>query len=106
MIDPTLSLAVSMQASKGVYALLVGSGISKSAGIPIGWDIVLDLIRKLAKAKGEDCEPPVKRRPRHGGSETPHGLNHQWSPAWVSFGKQKRVTYRERRSARKPFPSI
>ncbi len=57
MIDPTLSLAFSMQASPGIYALLLGSGLSRSAGIPTGWEIVLDLIRKLANMEGEDCEP-------------------------------------------------
>lgn len=57
MIEPILSLAFSMQSSKGVYALLLGSGVSRAAGIPTGWDIVLDLIRKVAAIKGLDCEP-------------------------------------------------
>jgi hypothetical protein len=57
MVDPTLSLAIAMQSDPGVYALLLGSGLSKSAGIPTGWEIVLDLIRKLALLRGEDCEP-------------------------------------------------
>ncbi len=57
MIEPILSLAFSMQSSKGVYALLLGSGVSRASGIPTGWDIVLDLIRKLAAIKGLDCEP-------------------------------------------------
>ncbi len=57
MIDPILSLAFSAHANKGVYALLLGSGTSRSAGIPTGWEIVLDLTRKLAQLKGEDCEP-------------------------------------------------
>ena len=57
MIDPLLSLAYSMHANKGVYALLLGSGISRNAGIPTGWEVVLDLIRHLAKLKGEDPEP-------------------------------------------------
>ena len=30
MIDPILSLAVSVRNNKGVYALLLGSGISRS----------------------------------------------------------------------------
>ena len=47
MIEPMLSLAMSMQSNKGVYALLLGSGISKSAGIPTGWEIVLDLINRV-----------------------------------------------------------
>lgn len=55
LIDPIVSLAVSMQANPGVYALLVGSGLSRSAAIPTGWDIILDLIRKIAVATGSDC---------------------------------------------------
>ncbi len=57
MIDPTDSLAFSIQANRGVYALLIGSGVSRAAQIPTGWDITLDLIRKLAAASGESAEP-------------------------------------------------
>jgi len=57
MIDPILSLYFSIHSNPGVYALLLGSGVSRSAGIPTGWEVVLDLIRKLARLKGEDCEP-------------------------------------------------
>lgn len=57
MIEPILSFALSMHANPGVYALLVGSGVSRSAGIPTGWEIVLDLCRKLAAMLKKDCEP-------------------------------------------------
>lgn len=57
MIDPILSLAVSMYHSKGVYSLLLGSGISRSSGIPTGWEIVQDIIRQVAYLKKEACEP-------------------------------------------------
>ena len=57
MIDPTDSLAFSIQAYRGVYALLIGSGVSNAAQIPTGWDIMCDLIRKLAAASGESAEP-------------------------------------------------
>jgi len=57
MIEPILSLAFGMHSNKGAYALLLGSGVSRSAGIPIGWEVVLDLAKKLAAMKGEDCEP-------------------------------------------------
>lgn len=57
MVEPILSLAIALQSDPGVYALLLGSGLSRSAGIPTGWEIVLDLIRKLARLTGEDCEP-------------------------------------------------
>ncbi|HXP88305.1 MAG TPA: SIR2 family protein [Bryobacteraceae bacterium] len=55
MIDPSLSLAVSIQGNPGVYALLLGSGVSRSSGVPTGWEIVAELIRMVAKLKGEEC---------------------------------------------------
>ena len=36
-----------------MYALLLGSGVSRAAGIPTGWDVVKDLIGKLAATTGE-----------------------------------------------------
>lgn len=57
MIDPIHSLAFSIQANPGVYAVLLGSGVSRSAKIPTGWEITIDLVRKLAKVSGEDCSP-------------------------------------------------
>ena len=57
MIDPVHSLAFSIQANPGVYAVLVGSGVSNAAKIPTGWDITLDLVRKLAKLHEETCDP-------------------------------------------------
>lgn len=56
MIDPIHSLAFSIQANRGVYAILVGSGISRAAEIPTGWEITLDLVRKLATLQGETAE--------------------------------------------------
>ncbi len=55
--DSLLKLSISLHTSPGVYALLLGSGVSRAAGIPTGWEIVLDLIRKVAKLEGEDPEP-------------------------------------------------
>jgi hypothetical protein len=57
MIDPIHSLAFSVQANPGVYAVLLGSGISRSAQIPTGWEITLDLVRKLSVVCGEAGEP-------------------------------------------------
>ena len=57
MIDPVHSLVFSIQANPGVYAVLVGSGVSRAAKIPTGWDITLDLLRKLAQLYDETCEP-------------------------------------------------
>lgn len=56
MIDPLHSLAFSIQSNRGVYAVLLGSGISRSAKVPTGWEITLDLIRKLASVSEQDCD--------------------------------------------------
>ncbi|MCF8097218.1 MAG: SIR2 family protein [Desulfarculaceae bacterium] len=56
MLDPLISLSFSIYSSKGVYALLLGSGTSRAAGVPTGWEIILDLIEKIAHQLGEDCE--------------------------------------------------
>lgn len=71
MIDPIDSLAFSIQANRGVYALLVGSGVSRAAQIPTGWDITLDLIRKLAAASGESAEPDPEEWYREKYEEAP-----------------------------------
>lgn len=57
MIDPLHSLAFSIQANPGVYAVLLGSGVSRAARIPTGWEITLDLVRKLAEVAGDPCDP-------------------------------------------------
>jgi hypothetical protein len=60
MLDPVVSLAFALQASPGAYALLLGSGVSRSAQVPTGWEVVLDLTRRLAIAEGETAtEDPV-----------------------------------------------
>lgn len=54
MIDlpPFDALALSLHHSPGVHAILVGSGLSRAAGIPTGWEITLDMIRRLATLDG------------------------------------------------------
>lgn len=56
MIDRFISLAFSVQSNKGVYALLLASGISRAAQIPTGWEVVEDLIRKIARLREQECE--------------------------------------------------
>jgi hypothetical protein len=57
MNNITTTISFSIFSNKGIYALLLGSGISKNSGIPTGWDIVIDLIKKLAEINKENCEP-------------------------------------------------
>ncbi len=54
-LDPILSLSHSLCAGRGVYAVLLGSGVSRSAGIPTGWEVTLDLVRRLASLEGKDA---------------------------------------------------
>src|SRR5687768_14662331 len=68
-LDPSVAAALSMHAHKGVYAILLGSGVSRSAGIPTGWDVVKDLIRRVAASEGAEDpgeEPDAWYRKRFG----------------------------------------
>lgn len=51
--DKLTQLAFGIYGNPGIYALLLGSGLSRSAGIPTGWEITLDLVRRVALAQGE-----------------------------------------------------
>ena len=53
-VDGRVALATAVHAAPGVYAVLVGSGMSSAAGVPTGWQVVQDLIRKVALAEGVD----------------------------------------------------
>lgn len=50
--DPDTQLAFALHENKGVFALLLGSGLSRAAAIPTGWEITLDLIRRVGLAQG------------------------------------------------------
>ena len=51
--DLLIRLSFSIYENPGVYALLIGSGVSRAAEVPTGWEITLDLIRRVALAQGE-----------------------------------------------------
>ena len=55
--DPSVNLTIAMAAGPGQYALLLGSGVSRSAGILTGWDVTLDLISRIARVR--DGEAPA-----------------------------------------------
>jgi hypothetical protein len=50
--DPLTQIAFSVYENKGVFAVLLGSGISRAADIPTGWEITVDLIRRIALMEG------------------------------------------------------
>lgn len=74
-VDAILALASTIQSSKGAYAVLAGSGVSRSSGILTGHGVQMDLIRRVAVAKNEDCEPdPEKWFSETFGSEPTYSL--------------------------------
>jgi hypothetical protein len=50
MIEPRVALAFAVHASPGVYALLIGSGVSRAAGVPTGYEVLWSLVERLAVA--------------------------------------------------------
>ena len=56
-IDPILRSALAIHSNPGAYALLIGSGVSRAAGIPTGWEVVLDLIGRIADLDGQSTGP-------------------------------------------------
>ena len=53
-IDPLLSMALAVHTQPGAYCLLLGSGVSRSARIPTGWELTLELVRRVALVEGAD----------------------------------------------------
>ena len=49
-VDHLTRVSFSIYENRCVYALLIGSGLSRVAGIPTGWEITIDLIRRVAMA--------------------------------------------------------
>jgi hypothetical protein len=58
-LSPMVMLASSIHAQPAVYAVLLGSGVSRSAEIPTGWEIVMDLVRQVA-ALHKDATPQAR----------------------------------------------
>lgn len=60
----------------GAYAALIGSGMSSGAGIPTGWMIVEDLVRRIAAVEGADVgdDPTAWYQGRFGEPPTYSGL--------------------------------
>jgi hypothetical protein len=54
--DPFLPLAFSLFSNPGAYAVLAGAGVSRGAGLPTAWDIVVDLISQMAAHAGDETE--------------------------------------------------
>jgi len=67
VIDPLITLAFSLHANPGAYALLLGSGVSRAAGVPTGWEVVTDLVERVARLEDEETagDPAAWYRERY-----------------------------------------
>ena len=68
-VDEITRLAMNIYSNKGVYTLLLGSGISLSAGILSGWKVTEDLLKKLSDRGTGSHGIPMASPPWH-----PHGI--------------------------------
>ena len=50
-----------LHAGPRTFAVLVGSGVSASAGVPTGWAVVTELLRRLAllEEPGTEADDPI-----------------------------------------------
>ncbi|MBP2145292.1 hypothetical protein J2129_000746 [Methanofollis sp. W23] len=74
--DDLLPTAFAVVSSPKRYALFLGSGISKTAKIPTGWEITENMIKKIAATSQEqiDGDPVAWYRERSGTEPTFSGL--------------------------------
>ena len=54
--DLFLPLAFSLYSNPGAYAVLAGAGVSRGAGLPTAWDIVVELVAQMAEHDGDGTE--------------------------------------------------
>lgn len=57
IVNHVAALGMQVVAQPRVFALLLGSGVSRAAQIPTGYEVELDLIRRFARAQQKDPEP-------------------------------------------------
>ncbi|GAA4339742.1 hypothetical protein GCM10023086_74960 [Streptomyces venetus] len=54
LIEPAMAMALNVHSSPGVYALLLGAGISIASGVKTGWGVVQDIVGKVAAVRDPD----------------------------------------------------
>jgi hypothetical protein len=70
--DSLTQLSFALSENRGVFALLLGSGLSRGAEIPTGWEITLDLIRRVAVSQGTPNQSDWERWYRDTTGEEPN----------------------------------
>src|SRR5690349_21362199 len=57
-LDPIVSLAVAVAEGPGSYAFLLGSGVSRDAGVPTGQDVFWQAVGELYRVENVTDETP------------------------------------------------
>jgi hypothetical protein len=87
-IEPHLSLAFAMDSTPGAYALLLGAGLSITAGVPSAWRVQEELLLRLARAQGEAPDDPFawyhQKYQKHSTYLVFRGF--RWCLAWTDRG--------------------
>lgn len=56
-LDPIVSLSVALAEAPGTCAFFLGSGVSRDAGVPTGWEVMRDGLRRLHQLETTSAEP-------------------------------------------------
>ncbi len=91
--DDAMRVAFSVFENRGVYALLLGSGLSRTAEIPTGWEITVDLVRQVAEMRGEGGQADYVKWYRETTSEEPT-YSSVVGELGLSAGEGRAVLYR------------
>lgn len=54
LISPLTALASALHTDPGVYAVLIGSGVSRAAAVPTGWEVTLELVQRVARLEADE----------------------------------------------------
>ncbi len=55
--DPIVSLSVALAEAPGTCAFFLGSGISRDAGVPTGFEVMREGLRRLHQLETTSAEP-------------------------------------------------
>lgn len=80
-VQPVHQLAVALHSSPKLFACVLGSGLSTTAGIKTGWQIVLDMVTKHAAQLGEHdaavADPAAWYAKKYGGDPNYSDIVHR-----------------------------
>jgi hypothetical protein len=62
-VEPADQLAFALRSAPRLFACLIGSGASRAAGVPTGWEVVLDLVRRHAAQLDEKEREAARENP-------------------------------------------